>query len=98
MTSLDPSCRSAASADLVWPELELELANRNPIQTRKKNIHWNKIQNCFYHNGNDSSHLAPGHAQVGGGKVPAEEALAEAPGDVGVSADQYESSIKSIDQ
>ena len=96
MTSLEPSCRPAAWADLAWPELEL--ANRNPIHTRKKNIHWSKIQNCFYHIDNDSSHLAPGHAQVGGGKVPAEEALAEAPGDVGVSADQWESSIKSIDQ
>ena len=40
-----------------------------------------------------SPHLTPGHAKVCGGKVSAEEAITEAPGDVGVSANQWEASI-----
>ena len=62
--------------------------NRNPIQTRKKKIHWNNIGHSLMTMIMSSPHLTPGHAKVCGGKVSAEEAITEAPGDVGVSADQ----------
>ena len=88
MISLDPSCLSSgltslASPDLAWPELEL--ANRNPIQTRKKKIHWNKTDylcSSIY-----QDHLAPGHAQVCCSKVSTEEAIIEAAREVRVRAD-----------